>query len=219
MVNIVLLGAPGSGKGTQAEPLCQETGLRHLATGDLFRLNLKNETDVGRLAAKYMAQGKLVPHQATVRMVREWLSDHWGEVSAGILFDGFPRNIEQTLALQDLLAGFNQTLDGVVYLHLGEDMIVKRLSGRLICRQCQAPFHETFHPFVTCPTRECESGEYLYQRDDDRASTLPMRLETFHQQTAPVIDFYRGAGLLHEVDGEGTVNEVKDRVFESIKGI
>ena len=219
MLNVVFLGPPGSGKGTQAESLCQATGVRHLATGDLFRTNLKNRTDVGKLAAAYMNRGELVPDKVTVRMVREWLADHRGEVLAGILFDGLPRSSEQARALEALLAGGNQALTAAVYLDVGEDAIVERLSGRLICRKCQVPFNRTFQPFVTCPTGECESGEYLYQRDDDRASTVLTRLETFHQETAPVIDFYVRAGLLRKVDGEGTVNEVKARVLATIEDI
>ena len=218
-VNIVLLGAPGSGKGTQGERLRQRLKLRHIATGELFRGHLRNRTALGKLAREYMDRGQLVPDQTTVRMLREYLEEDTGETSCGALFDGFPRTLEQARALEDLLAERGGRLDGVIYIRVGTEEIVRRLSGRLMCSRCQASFHRAFKPFVSCPTGECKSGEYLYQRDDDRPSTVRRRLETFHDVTAPLVEFYRTRGLLCEVDGEGTVDEVTSRVLETIDQI
>ena len=219
IVNIVLLGAPGSGKGTQAERLRQELGLRHIATGDLFRAHLKVPTELGRVAGEYMDRGELVPDATTVQMLREHVAADSEETSSGALFDGFPRTLEQAKALEELLTERGRCVDGVVYVRVSADEIVERLSGRLICRKCQVPFHRRFSPFVSCPTGECESGEYLYQRDDDRPATVRKRLETYHELTAPLVDYYRGKGLLCEVDGEGTVAQVSARVLQAIDRI
>ena len=219
IVNIVLLGAPGSGKGTQAERLRQELGLRHIATGDLFRAHLKVPTELGRVAGEYMDRGELVPDATTVQMLREHLAADSEETSSRALFDGFPRTLEQAKALEKLLTERGRCVDGVVYVRVSADEIVERLSGRLICRKCQVPFHRRFSPFVSCSTGECESGEYLYQRDDDRPATVRKRLETYHELTAPLVDYYRGKGLLCEVDGEGTVAQVSARVLQAIDRI
>ena len=218
-MNIVLLGAPGSGKGTQAERLRQELGLRHIATGDLFRAHLKVPTELGRVAGEYMGRGELVPDATTVQMLREHLVADSEETSSGALFDGFPRTLEQAKALEKLLTERGRCMDGVVYVRVSADEIVERLSGRLICRKCQVPFHRRFSPFVSCSTGECESGEYLYQRDDDRPATVRKRLETYHELTAPLVDYYRGKGRLYEVDGEGTVAQVSARVLQAIDRI
>ena len=219
IVDIVLLGAPGSGKGTQGERLRQELGLRHIASGDLFRAHLKVPTELGRSARVYMDRGELVPDATTVRMLRGHLAPDTDETSSGALFDGFPRTLEQARALEEMLAERGRRVDGVVYVRVSGDEIVQRLSGRLICRRCQVPFHRAFSPFVSCPTGECKSGEYLYQRDDDRPETVRKRLETYQELTAPLVDYYRRKGLLCEVDGEGTVTQVSARVLQAIDRI
>ncbi len=219
IVNIVLLGAPGSGKGTQGERLRQELGMRHVATGDLFRAHVKVPTELGRTAREYMDRGELVPDAITVQMLGEHLGADSEETSSGALFDGFPRTLEQAKALEELLAGLGQSVNGVVYVRVSADEIVERLSGRLICGKCQIPFHRTFSPFVSCSTGKCESGEYLYQREDDRPATVRKRLETYLELTAPLVDYYRKEGLLCEVDGEGTVAQVSARVLQAIDQI
>ena len=219
IVNIVLLGAPGSGKGTQGERLRQELDLRHVATGDLFRAHLKASTELGKTASEYMDRGELVPDATTVQMLREHLADESERISSGALFDGFPRTLEQAKALEKLLAGRDQCLNGVVYVRVSGDEIVARLSGRLICGKCQVPFHQTFSPFVSCSTGECDSGEYLYQREDDRPATVRRRLETYLELTAPLVEYYREKGLLCEIDGEGTVAQVSARVLHAIDQI
>ena len=219
IVNIVLLGAPGSGKGTQAERLRQELGLRHIATGDLFRAHLKVPTKLGRVAGEYIGRGELVPDATTVQMLRQHLAADFEETSSEALFDGFPRTLEQAKALEKLLTERGRCVDGVVYVRVSADEIFERLSGRLICRKCQVPFHRRFSPFVSCPIGECESGECLYQRDDDLISTVLKRIDTFQMTIYPVVEHYRSRGLLHRIDGDGGVDEVYSKVVGVIDNI
>jgi adenylate kinase len=209
-MNLVLIGAPGAGKGTQADKVAAEFEIKHIATGDLFRENLKNETELGQLAKTYMNRGELVPDDVTEAMVRERLARP--DTANGVVFDGFPRTPAQADALNDILAGLKRQLDGVLYIKVSDQEIVDRLSGRLICRECQTPFHKIYNPFKTCPIGKCQ-GEYLYQRDDDKEETIRARLKTFYQQTAPLIDYYRKTGLLVEIAGEGELEEVAARVL------
>jgi adenylate kinase len=213
-MNIILLGAPGSGKGTQAEHLQAALGLTHIATGDLFRDNLKNRTKLGILAETYMNKGHLVPDDVTIAMVRERLQNP--DVKPGIIFDGFPRTLPQAEALSALFNEMNMKVDRVVYLSVPDDEIVERLSGRLVCRECQAPFHKVYNPFTTCPEHKCH-GEYLYQRDDDKPETVRSRLDTFHKQTTPLIEYYRKANLLVEVPGSGDIEEVKKALIATVR--
>ena len=201
----MLLGAPGSGKGTQAETLSRELKLPHVASGDLFRENLRQATELGRLAKGYMDRGDLVPDEITEGMVRERLARP--DTAAGFILDGFPRTLPQAHALGEMLAGLGRRLAGVVCINVPDEAIVTRLTGRLICRECQTPYHRVFKR----PVREgvCDRcGGKLYQRDDDNPETVRARLRTFHAQTAPLIQFYRDAGLLHEVDGQGELDTV-----------
>lgn len=213
-MNIILLGAPGSGKGTQAEHLQAALGLTHIATGDLFRYNLKNRTKLGILAETYMNKGQLVPDDVTIAMVRERLQNP--DVKAGIIFDGFPRTLPQAEALAVLFDELNMKVDRVINLDVPDDEIVERLSGRLICRECQAPFHKVYNPFKTCPEHKCQ-GEFLYQRDDDKPETVRARLDTFHKQTAPLIEYYRKAGLLRDVPGSGDIEDVKKALIAAVR--
>ena len=204
-LGLVLLGAPGSGKGTQAETLSRELKLPHVASGDLFRENLRQATELGRLAKGYMDRGDLVPDEITEGMVRERLARP--DTAAGFILDGFPRTLPQAHALGEMLAGLGRRLAGVLCINVPDEAIVTRLSGRLICRECQTPYHRVFKR----PAREgvCDRcGGKLYQRDDDNPETVRARLRTFHAQTAPLIQFYRDAGLLHEVDGQGDLDTV-----------
>ncbi len=215
-MNIVLLGAPGSGKGTQADRLCEQINVPHIATGDLFRENLKNETELGKLAQTYMDKGQLVPDDVTVAMVRERFSRP--DARRGFVLDGFPRTLAQAEALTDLLQEMGRQLDLVLYIKVSDEEIVNRLSGRIICKECQTPFHKVFNPFRSCPFNKCE-GEYLYQRDDDKPETVRARLETYHSQTEPLINYYQDAGLLAEIDGEGDVAEITARVLAATEGL
>jgi adenylate kinase len=204
-MHIVLIGPPGSGKGTQAARLVSALQLTHLATGDLFRQNLEKRTELGERAHAYMSRGELVPDALTIEMLHARLER--GGLGAGVVFDGFPRTIPQAHALDALLAGMQRRLDGVIHLDVDDEAIVERLSGRLVCRTCQAPFHVRSNPFVRCPTGECR-GEQLYQREDDREETIRARLGTYHAQTRPLLDYYRASTTVATVCADATVDEV-----------
>ncbi len=213
-MDLILIGGPGTGKGTQAELLQNKLGLTHIASGDLFRENIDRNNELGLLAKWYIDQGRLVPDDVTVDMIRERLKEP--DVEQGILFDGFPRTLPQAEALDDLLAALNRKIDLVIHLVVSEDEIVRRLSGRLICRECQIPFHREFNPFRKCPYEIC-SGEHLYQREDDKAETVRARLKVFQKQTAPLIAHYEAQGVLVNIDGEGTVEEVCETILDALK--
>jgi adenylate kinase len=199
-IDFVLLGAPGSGKGTQAEQLTKRYGLPHVATGDLFRENLRLQTDLGKLAKTYMDRGELVPDNVTEAMVRERLSR--SDTLCGFLLDGFPRTLPQAQALNEILAEMKRNLAAVIYINVPDHDIIERLSGRTVCRKCQTPYHTVFKK----PAQDgvCDNcGGELYQRDDDNPETVKARLRTFHGQTAPLVEYYRSAGILVEVCSGG----------------
>ena len=209
-LDLVLLGGPGSGKGTQAEQLCARLRLPHLATGDLFRENLRQATPLGQLAKTYMDRGELVPDDVTEAMVEERLGR--ADTQPGFVLDGFPRTLPQAEALTEMLAKLHRRLAGVIGINVSDEAIVGRLSGRLICRRCQAPYHRQFKP----PRRPgvCDlCGGELYQRDDDNPATVRARLKTYHDQTEPLIGYYQEAGLLRPIDGEGEVAAVTARTL------
>jgi adenylate kinase len=213
-MNVILLGAPGSGKGTQAEKIQAELGLTHVASGDLFRFNLKNRTELGLLAETYMNRGELVPDDITVAMVRQRMQEP--DIQNGVLLDGFPRTLAQAEALEKMLADMGHQVDAVIYLEVPDDEIITRLSGRLICRECQTPFHKVYNPFKTCPFDKC-NGEYLYQRDDDKPETVKARLETFHKQTSPLVDYYENQDRLIRISGLGTIDQVGEAIIRSLQ--
>ena len=204
-MNLVLLGPPGAGKGTQAERLGEEFKLPHVASGDLFRENLKNKTELGMLASRYITKGELVPDDVTIEMIRDRLQRP--DYENGVILDGFPRTLAQAEGLKEILAKMGRKLDGVLYIAVPDEELVDRLSGRRICRRCQTPYHVQFNPPQeqgVCGT----CGGELYQRDDDKPETVRARLKVYHQQTSPLIDFYRQFGLLTEVDGSGDIENV-----------
>ena len=213
-MDLVLLGAPGSGKGTQADHLQRTLGLTHIASGDLFRDHLQRKTDLGLRAGEYMGRGALVPDEITIAMLRERVSQP--DAAKGVLFDGFPRTMEQAIALNEMLVTLGRQIDAVIYVEVPDDILVERLSGRLICRECQVPFHRTANPFVTCPHGRC-AGEHLYQRTDDSPETVRARLVTYHKQTAPVIDYYGLIKLLVTVPGDGPVDDVKRATLAAVR--
>jgi len=203
---IVFIGPPGSGKGTQAKILEQKLGLPQVATGDLFRYNLKNQTELGLLAKKYMDAGELVPDEVTIRMVEDRLSRE--DCARGAILDGFPRNLRQAVALDELLAPYG----GVTVVPLfvvDDDVVVTRISGRRICRNCGAVYHVTFNPPKQDNICDVCGGE-LYQRDDDRPETVKNRLYVYYKQTGPLIGYYFAKGLLEEIDASKPVNEVTE---------
>jgi len=213
-MNLVLLGAPGSGKGTQAAFLQRELGLTHIASGDLFRDHLQRRTDLGLRASDYMARGALVPDSITIEMLRDRVSA--SDAVHGVLLDGFPRTMEQAIALNEMMASLEREIEAVLYVEVPDDELVERLAGRLICRECQVPFHRTANPFRACPHGRC-AGEHLYQRADDAPETVRARLVTFHRQTAPVIDYYRLIDLLVTVPGHGAVEDVQRATLEAVR--
>lgn len=211
-LDIILLGGPGSGKGTQADQICARFRLPHIATGDLFRENLKNATELGQLAKTYMDRGELVPDEVAEAMVEERLSRP--DTREGFVLDGFPRTVPQAQALDEMLARLRRRLEGVLFVSVTDDNIVCRLSGRLVCRACQTPYHREFNP-PKAPGVCDKCGGDLYRRDDDNPETIRARLKTFHLQTEPLVDYYSEAGLLHEIDGEGNVAEVTRRFLDA----
>ncbi len=212
---IVLLGAPGAGKGTQAAILAQELSLAHIATGDLFRQALEQGTELGVEAKTYMEKGVLVPDEITIRMVLERLAAP--DCERGAILDGFPRNVNQAKALDKALASENKAIDKVIYIKVSEAELVKRLSGRWICRQCQAPYQAVDSPPEVQGKCDRCGGE-LYQRPDDTPETVKKRLEVYFSETAPVIEYYSLEGKLIEVDGVGSVEKVARRVVVTVRG-
>jgi adenylate kinase len=213
-VYIILLGAPGAGKGTQAVMLAEKLSLVQVASGDLFRQALQQETALGVEAKAYMEKGQLVPDEITIQMVLERLSAP--DCEKGAILDGFPRNLPQAQALDKALAQQSRAIDRVVYIKVSEGELLKRLSGRWICRNCQAPYHA-----IDSPPRvkgRCDRcGGELYQRADDTEGTVKKRLEVYFKETSPLIDYYKRAGKLVEVKGEGGVEAVNQRIVAALK--
>jgi adenylate kinase len=208
---LVLLGGPGAGKGTQAERLSSALGIPQVSTGDLFRENLKNETELGLLAKGYMERGELVPDKVTVGMVRERLSRP--DAAQGAILDGFPRTIAQAEALEALLAELGFDLAVVPYIKVPENILLARLAGRWTCRKCGAMYHQLFSPPQEAGVCDRCGGE-LYQRPDDTPETQKHRIEVYFDQTAPLIDYYREKGLLKEVDGRPGIDEIQAELLE-----
>ena len=211
---IILLGAPGAGKGTQAAIVAQELSLVHLASGDLFRQALEQGTKLGNEAKSYMEKGMLVPDEITIQMVLERMSAP--DCASGAILDGFPRNLQQAESLDKTLAQQAKAIDKVVYIKVSEGQLLKRLGGRWICRKCQTPYHEIDSP----PKVEgiCDKcGGELYQRADDNAQTVKKRLGVYFAETAPLIDYYTRTDKLLEIDGEGSVSEVGQRIVAALQ--
>ena len=210
---VVFLGAPGAGKGTQAAEVAKELTLAHIATGDMFRDAQKKGTKLALEAKTYMDKGLLVPDEITIKMVQERISAP--DCVKGVIFDGFPRNLAQAQALDKAMAEQSKAIDKVVYIKVAEEELLQRLGGRWICRQCQTPYHE-----VASPPKlkgKCDKcGGELYQRSDDVPSTIKERLKVFFAQTAPLIDYYTKTGKLAEVNGEGGMDEIKQRILKAI---
>ena len=213
-MNLVLLGAPGSGKGTQAERIQAAFGLVHVASGDSFRENLEHRTALGERASSYMTHGELVPDEITVAMIRERLGRP--DTAGGVIFDGFPRTVAQAEALDQMMADLGRRIDGVFFIDVPDDELVERLAGRLICRECQAPFHRLVHPFRVCPHGTCH-GEHLYKRDDDEPDTVRIRLRTFHARTGPLIERWKRQGRLTVISGSGSVDEVTRATLDAVR--
>jgi len=214
-VRLILLGPPGVGKGTQAERLAHRFGGLRVSTGDLLREAVRRDTPLGREAKRYMTQGLLVPDEVTIGLVREQLTAQHRRT--GYVLDGFPRTIGQADALESLLNELHEPLDVVVSLEVDENELVRRLSGRRNCPACQRVYHVDSAPSATGPT--CEAcGTPLVQREDDRPETVRKRLAVYSEQTRPLLDYYRQRRLLISVNGQGTIDEITDRIVAELDG-
>ncbi len=212
---IIFLGAPGAGKGTQAAEVARKLNLVHIAAGDLFRQALERGTELGLKAKSYMEKGVLVPNQIAIDMVLERLEAP--DSKRGVVLDGFPRNLEQAKALDKALAREGKAMDKVVYIKVSEEELFRRLGGRWVCRQCQAPCHATDSP-PRVRGRCDRCGGELYQRPDDAQESIRKRLEVYSLETAPLIDYYRRAGKLLEIDGGGDVAGVAGKIAAALGG-
>ncbi|MEJ2716801.1 MAG: adenylate kinase [Deltaproteobacteria bacterium] len=213
-MRIVLLGGPGSGKGTQAKKLTEKFGIPQVSTGDIFRAAVKEGTPMGLKAKEYMDKGELVPDDVVVGVVEERLTKP--DLEAGFMLDGFPRTLPQAEALDRILNDMGKPIDHAILVDVPDDELMKRLTGRRTCRnsECGKMYHVMFNP----PKKDgiCDAcGSELYQRDDDSEATIRERLNVYAEQTAPLIDYYSEKGLLHRVEGVGPI----DRIFESIEKI
>lgn len=205
-VYIVLLGPPGAGKGTQAKIISQEKGLPHISSGDIFRENLKNQTELGVLAKGYMDRGELVPDDLTIAMIRDRLSRP--DCVSGALLDGFPRTPAQAAALDAMLVELGGKVNWVPYINVPEVELVERLTGRWTCRLNPAHIYNIkSNPPAKTGVCDVDGGE-LYQRDDDKEETVKNRIQVYFKQTMPLIDYYRAAGVLVEVDGKQSIEKV-----------
>ena len=208
-MKIIMLGAPGAGKGTQAKKIAEKYGIPHISTGDIFRANIKEGTELGKKAKSYMDQGLLVPDELTCDLVVDRISQP--DAAKGYVLDGFPRTIPQAEALTDALNKRGETIDYAINVEVPDSNIINRMSGRRACLSCGATYHLTYNPPKTEGICDNCQGE-LVLRDDDKPETVKKRLDVYHAQTQPLIDYYQAAGALREVDG----TQDMDVVFQDI---
>jgi adenylate kinase len=213
-VHLILLGAPGAGKGTQADLLSQEMNLAHIASGDLFRQALEQRTELGLLAKSYMEKGELVPDEVTIRMILERIARE--DCSSGCIFDGFPRTLGQARALDEALAAQGKAIDKAIYIEVPEEDLLRRLGGRWLCRDCQTPYHSVASP-PRVPGKCDKCGGELYQRPDDREETIRGRLKVFFAETAPLLDYYDKGKRLAKVDGNQGIEGVAKNVASVLR--
>ena len=214
MYNVVFLGAPGAGKGTQAAAVADNLGMAHVATGDLFRKAIASGDELGKQVKSYLEKGQLVPDKVTVSMVLKRIGELRGV--EGVILDGFPRTLAQAEALDEAFKATGETVGRVIYLAVPELELVKRLSDRWICRACQAPYTSADKD-ASDGCRKC--GGELYQRNDDTPETVQKRLAVYFKETAPLVEYYRDAGSLVEVDGTGEIGNITRRVVAAVKKV
>ncbi len=211
---IVLLGPPGVGKGTQAEILAEKTNLAHVSSGDLFRENIKNQTELGKLAKSFMDKGELVPDGVTISMIRDRISRP--DCEAGAILDGFPRTPTQADALEKMLSEFGGEVNAVPYITAAETVLVERTGGRWTCRDHGHIYHEKFSPPQEAGICDFDGSE-LYQRDDDKVETVTKRIRVYLEQTMPLVEYYRKLGKLLEIDGAQPVEQVTKVLLSALK--
>ncbi|WML55567.1 adenylate kinase [Neobacillus sp. PS3-12] len=215
-MNLVLMGLPGAGKGTQAEKVVEEYGIPHISTGDMFRAAMKEGTELGLKAKSFMDKGELVPDEVTIGIVRERLSKD--DCKKGFLLDGFPRTVPQAEALENILADLERKIDYVINIDVDKNILMERLTGRRICKSCGATYHLIFNP----PAQEgvCDRcGGDLYQRADDNAETVQNRLEVNIKQAQPLLDFYEEKGYLRTLDGQRDISVVFAEIKQLLRGL
>ena len=208
-VDLVLMGLPGAGKGTQAEMIVDKYGIPHISTGDMFRAAIKEGTELGKKAKQFMDEGQLVPDEVTIGIVRERLAKP--DCQKGFLLDGFPRTVPQAEALDEILKDMKRNIDYVIHIDVDRDILMERLTGRRICRDCGATYHLVFNPPKQANVCDKCNGE-LYQRDDDNEETVANRLEVNINQQQPLLDYYEKKGVLKTIDGSRKIEEVFQEV-------
>ncbi|MCX7914433.1 MAG: adenylate kinase, partial [Thermodesulfovibrionales bacterium] len=214
-MRFILLGAPGAGKGTQAVMLAEKYNVPHISTGDIFRGNIKNGTELGKKAKEYIDKGMLVPDEVTVGIVKDRIQQD--DCNKGFILDGFPRTIPQAEYLDMALQEMDVELDAVLNIYVPEENIIKRMSGRRVCPVCGMSFHIHFNP----PKNEgkCVCGADLIQREDDKEETVISRLKTYHEQTEPLIEYYKGKGKLITVVGQEKIEDTSKELINALSGI
>ncbi|MBU6333675.1 MAG: adenylate kinase [Chloroflexi bacterium] len=215
-MDIILLGAPGAGKGTQAKVLEEHTGLVHVASGDLFRAALRQGTELGMLAKSYMDRGALVPDEVVIKMIIERISRP--DCANGVLFDGFPRTRDQARALEHELAAYGRRIDVVIYLKVPDAVLLRRIAGRQTCKTCGSTYNMYYFPSKRLDVCD-ECGGRLYQRSDDTMETARHRLEVYFAQTMPLIAYFREQGSLLEIDGQQEISLVTGVMIKALSGV
>ena len=210
-MNIILMGLPGAGKGTQASEIVKKFPIPHISTGDMFRKAIKDETDLGKEAKSYMDRGELVPDEVTVGIVKERISED--DAKKGFLLDGFPRTIEQAEALNNIMSELDRNIDAVINIEVPEEELMNRLTGRRICEKCGTTYHLVFNPPKVDGVCDIDGGK-LYQRKDDNPETVSNRLSVNVKQSKPILEYYNNKGVLKNIDGSKDIDEVTDDVID-----
>ena len=215
-MQLILMGAPGAGKGTQAETLTKRYNIPQISTGDMFRAAVKEGTELGKRAQEYMSSGKLVPDEVTVGIVRERLSK--ADCANGFILDGFPRTVHQADELAKILADLGKQLTAVINIHVPKEDLIERAVGRRVCRKCGSTYHVKFRPSKVSGVCDSCGGE-LYQRADDTAETMQNRLGVYESSTSPLIDYYKRAGLYTEIDGRQAISKVTEDLVNVLSSV
>lgn len=205
-MNLVLMGLPGAGKGTQADLIIKEFNIPHISTGDIFRAAIKNQTAMGKKAKSYIDAGNLVPDEVVNGIVAERLAED--DTKNGFMLDGFPRNLVQAKALNKMLADDGRKLDAVINIHVEPDVLVDRLSARFLCKKCGASYNRQYHMPKVEGTCDVCGGHEFYQRDDDKPATVKNRLDVNIKLNTPLVDFYKKQGVLYNINGEQAIDDV-----------